>query len=182
VELENSNVTVPGKRFFHFCQNGDRGGGRGQEAEAGQVTNTWRRTKNVLQNKSRGTCLLSSFKQLHSKVLTVKTNTALQCWSRKKLNPNHRNAEKKKNESSNAKPNNNSPHHQPPQKKGKGKQRLWNTKHRNSWKNIKCKKNKECKTAHRSPLPFSPLIYSLTGKERESRHHFQIAVFLELID
>lgn len=96
MELENSNVTVPGKRFFHFCQNGDRGGGRGQEAEAGQVTNTWRRTKNVLQNKSRGTCLLSSFKQLHSKVLTVKTNTALQCWSRKKLNPNHRNAEKKK--------------------------------------------------------------------------------------
>lgn len=36
------------------------------------------------------------FKQLHSKVLTVKTNTTLQCWSRKKLNPNHRNAEKKK--------------------------------------------------------------------------------------
>lgn len=72
--------------------------GTGQEAGAGQVTNTWKRTKNVLQNMSRGTCLLSSsFKQLHSKVLTVKTNITLQCRGRKKLNPNHRDAEKKKN-------------------------------------------------------------------------------------
>lgn len=73
------------------------GGGKGQETEAGQVTNTWRGTKKVLQNKSQGTCLLSfSFKQLHSKVLTVKTNKKLQCRGRKKLNPNHTEAEKKK--------------------------------------------------------------------------------------
>lgn len=51
----------------------------------------------VSQNKSQGTCLLSfSFKQLHSKVLTVKTNTTLQCRGKKKPNPNHTEAEKKK--------------------------------------------------------------------------------------
>lgn len=45
-------------------------------------------TQRVSQNKGQGTCLLSfSFRQLHSKVLTVKTNTALQCRGRKNQIP-----------------------------------------------------------------------------------------------
>lgn len=45
-------------------------------------------TKRVSQNKGQGTCLLPfSFKKLHSKVLTVKTNTALQCRGRKNQIP-----------------------------------------------------------------------------------------------
>lgn len=97
IRPENPNInTVLERGLVHVHQKGMEEEEKATRQRQSRLLKG-RGTKKVLQNKSQGTCLLSfSFKQLHSKVLTVKTNTTLQCRTQEKTkSQSHRGREEK---------------------------------------------------------------------------------------